>query len=185
MARFIDELKRTHHAGALRASDAGKEVVLFGWVTDADQRKLGSRKKRVGRYQQQDDEHPQRHECNHGYVILTFQRDSFPETDALAAVLQLRNTTRGSGLPAPCWRYNHSVIGPRAHANVIAFLLRGCRSNTLTAWNGSEFLRVSQGWCSWLWMLAALYFSRNYSGVDRVTRSGSRVSISQFSRRQL
>lgn len=32
MARFIDELKRTHHDGELRASDAGKEVVLFGWV---------------------------------------------------------------------------------------------------------------------------------------------------------
>ena len=32
MARFIDELKRTHHNAALRAGDAGKEVVLFGWV---------------------------------------------------------------------------------------------------------------------------------------------------------
>ncbi len=32
MARFIDELKRTHDCGALRASDVGKEVVLFGWV---------------------------------------------------------------------------------------------------------------------------------------------------------
>ncbi|MBX3183881.1 MAG: aspartate--tRNA ligase [Polyangiaceae bacterium] len=32
MARFIDELKRTHHAGALRASDIDQEVVLFGWV---------------------------------------------------------------------------------------------------------------------------------------------------------
>ena len=32
MARFIDELKRTHDCGALRASDIGKEVVLFGWV---------------------------------------------------------------------------------------------------------------------------------------------------------
>ena len=31
MARFIDELKRTHHCSALRASDEG-EVVLFGWV---------------------------------------------------------------------------------------------------------------------------------------------------------
>jgi aspartyl-tRNA synthetase len=32
VARFIDELKRSHHCGALRASDEGKEVVLFGWV---------------------------------------------------------------------------------------------------------------------------------------------------------
>ncbi|MBX3129777.1 MAG: aspartate--tRNA ligase [Polyangiaceae bacterium] len=32
MARFIDELKRTHDNGALRASDIGREVVLFGWV---------------------------------------------------------------------------------------------------------------------------------------------------------
>ncbi len=32
MARFIDELKRSHDCGALRASDIGKEVVLFGWV---------------------------------------------------------------------------------------------------------------------------------------------------------
>ncbi len=32
MARFIDELKRTHRCSDLRASDEGKEVVLFGWV---------------------------------------------------------------------------------------------------------------------------------------------------------
>jgi aspartyl-tRNA synthetase len=32
LARFIDELKRTHHCSQLRAEDAGKEVVLFGWV---------------------------------------------------------------------------------------------------------------------------------------------------------
>ena len=32
MARFIDELKRSHRCGDLRASDEGKEVVLFGWV---------------------------------------------------------------------------------------------------------------------------------------------------------
>jgi aspartyl-tRNA synthetase len=32
VARFIDELKRTHDCGALRGSDLGSEVVLFGWV---------------------------------------------------------------------------------------------------------------------------------------------------------
>lgn len=30
--KFIDEIKRTHSCGALRASDIGREVVLFGWV---------------------------------------------------------------------------------------------------------------------------------------------------------
>ncbi|HLV22891.1 MAG TPA: aspartate--tRNA ligase [Polyangiaceae bacterium] len=34
MARFIDELKRTHSCGALRASDIDREVVLFGWVAN-------------------------------------------------------------------------------------------------------------------------------------------------------
>jgi aspartyl-tRNA synthetase len=32
VARFIDELKRTSDCGALRATDIGKEVILFGWV---------------------------------------------------------------------------------------------------------------------------------------------------------
>jgi aspartyl-tRNA synthetase len=34
MARFIDELKRTHTNGELRAADEGKTVVLFGWVSN-------------------------------------------------------------------------------------------------------------------------------------------------------
>jgi aspartyl-tRNA synthetase len=34
VARFIDELKRTHDCGALREGDIGKEVVLFGWVAN-------------------------------------------------------------------------------------------------------------------------------------------------------
>jgi len=34
VARFIDELKRTHSCGALRASHADQEVVLFGWVAN-------------------------------------------------------------------------------------------------------------------------------------------------------
>jgi aspartyl-tRNA synthetase len=32
MARFIDELKRSHSCGQLREGDIGKEVILFGWV---------------------------------------------------------------------------------------------------------------------------------------------------------
>ena len=32
MARFIDELKRTHDCGALREADIDTQVVLFGWV---------------------------------------------------------------------------------------------------------------------------------------------------------
>jgi aspartyl-tRNA synthetase len=32
VARFIDQLKRSHSCGALRATDIDREVVLFGWV---------------------------------------------------------------------------------------------------------------------------------------------------------
>jgi aspartyl-tRNA synthetase len=32
LARFIDELKRTHHCAELRTADEKREVVLFGWV---------------------------------------------------------------------------------------------------------------------------------------------------------
>jgi len=32
MSEFLTDLKRSHDCGALRASDAGKTVILFGWV---------------------------------------------------------------------------------------------------------------------------------------------------------
>ncbi|MBP8697379.1 MAG: aspartate--tRNA ligase, partial [Syntrophobacterales bacterium] len=32
MSDFITKIKRTHYCGHLRTSDAGKEVVLMGWV---------------------------------------------------------------------------------------------------------------------------------------------------------
>src|SRR3954467_6108387 len=32
MSEFLVDLKRSHDCGALRSSDTGKEVVLFGWV---------------------------------------------------------------------------------------------------------------------------------------------------------
>jgi aspartyl-tRNA synthetase len=32
LARFIDHVRRTHFCGALRASDIGSEVVLYGWI---------------------------------------------------------------------------------------------------------------------------------------------------------
>jgi len=34
VARFIDELQRTHDCGGLRATDIDREVVLFGWVAN-------------------------------------------------------------------------------------------------------------------------------------------------------
>src|SRR3954467_7143993 len=33
MSEFLVDLKRSHDCGALRSSDTGKEVVLFGWVS--------------------------------------------------------------------------------------------------------------------------------------------------------
>jgi aspartyl-tRNA synthetase len=39
VARFIDDLRRSHYCGDLRAGDIGREVVLFGWI--AQRRNFG------------------------------------------------------------------------------------------------------------------------------------------------
>ena len=40
MLDFLGNLKRTHYCGALRATDAGKEATVLGWV--AKRRDLGN-----------------------------------------------------------------------------------------------------------------------------------------------
>ena len=60
---------------------AGADAVGFDQLLDAgfahaDQRELGRGEEGIGRHQEQDDEHPQQHVCNHGTLILTFQRDN-------------------------------------------------------------------------------------------------------------
>ena len=40
MLDFLGNLKRTHYCGALRTADAGRDVVIMGWV--ARRRDLGN-----------------------------------------------------------------------------------------------------------------------------------------------
>ena len=58
-----------------RADAPGSDQLLDTGITDADQREFRGREESVGRHQEQDEEHPQQHICNHGRLILTFQRD--------------------------------------------------------------------------------------------------------------
>ena len=74
---------------------AGARAVGFDQLLDArfahaDQRELGCGEEGIGRHQEQDDEHPQQHVCNHGTLILTFQRDN-------RSALRI------------CWRYNRTI----------------------------------------------------------------------------
>ncbi len=88
MSRFIDELKRTHRCGGLRASDIGKEVVLFGWVANRrDHGKLIFIDLRD----------------RDGLTQIVFDPDVAPEAHALAEaarpewVLGVRGTVRSRG----------------------------------------------------------------------------------------
>ena len=63
---------------------AGFDELLDAGFADADEREFGGRKEGIGRDNEQDDEHPQQHECNHGGVILTFQRDKGRGVEAAA-----------------------------------------------------------------------------------------------------
>ena len=53
---------------------AGFDQLLNAGLANADQGKLGRSKERVGCDQKQNQEHPDQHEGDHGWLILTFQR---------------------------------------------------------------------------------------------------------------
>ena len=75
-AELLVEFENGASAGAV-----GFDQLLDAGFAHADQRELGRGEEGIGRHQEQDDEHPQQHVCNHGTLILTFQRDN-----ALAAI---------------------------------------------------------------------------------------------------
>src|SRR5208282_2811438 len=78
------ELNAIHDAAELLVKfedGAGAGAVGFDQLLDArlahaDERELGCGEEGIGRYQEQDNEHPQQHVCNYGSLILTFQRDN-------------------------------------------------------------------------------------------------------------
>ncbi len=89
MARFIEELKRTHSCGGLRAKDIGSEVVLFGWVQVS--RDFGNF--RFVDIRDRD-----------GITQLVFDPDAHPEATALATtmrgewVIGVRGVVRDRGM---------------------------------------------------------------------------------------
>ena len=89
MARFIEELKRTHSCGGLRAKDVGREVVLFGWVQVS--RDFGNF--RFIDIRDRD-----------GITQLVFDPDAHPEATALATtmrgewVIGIRGVVRDRGM---------------------------------------------------------------------------------------
>ena len=66
------------------ADAAGFDELLDAGFADAHQGEFGRGKERVGCDQEQDQKHPEQHEGNHGWVILTFQRRYCIPTEATA-----------------------------------------------------------------------------------------------------
>jgi aspartyl-tRNA synthetase len=89
VARFIDELKRTHSCGGIRATDIGSEVVLFGWVQVS--RDFGAF--RFVDLRDRD-----------GITQLVFDPEAHPEATALAATMKgewvvgIRGVVRDRGM---------------------------------------------------------------------------------------
>ena len=64
---LLVELEDDACAGAMRFDE-----LLDTGFADANQREFSRGEESIHRHQQQDDEHPQQHGCNHGILILTF-----------------------------------------------------------------------------------------------------------------
>ena len=52
---------------------AGRDKLLNTGVTHADQGKLRGGEKRIRRYQEKDEQHPEQHEGEHGWAILALE----------------------------------------------------------------------------------------------------------------
>ena len=79
------------------ADAVGFDQLLDARFADADQRELGCGEEGIDRHQEQYNEHPQQHGCNHGTLILTFQRDNGSRGDGVRAhdhrLLELAGST--------------------------------------------------------------------------------------------
>jgi hypothetical protein len=52
---------------------AGSDELLDAGIANADQGEFSGRKKRIRRHQEKNQQHPEQHKGDHGWVILTFQ----------------------------------------------------------------------------------------------------------------
>ncbi len=81
------------------ADAVGFDELLNARITHAHQGELRRREERVGCNQQQDQEHPEEHKGDHGWLILTFQRGTRWRLKSKTRLPQNRGST---GHPWPC-----------------------------------------------------------------------------------